>query len=455
MNREHKRGISITTAHEVMGKTKSEVATVLAGNQSLAVNIVNNEGIPNWAANPYVTISPRVARKLKLLEHCRYNYQIISCHPLVIRLGPIVGVLSTVKISPQSGLPVGKEAKLFREMFIFAARQGIFMFLFTINGINWSKGLIKGYTCIADKSAQTGPWLEKTFPFPDIVYNRLRYRHIENQPRVKKYLAKFNNAPEIHLFNSRFLEKWEIYQVLSEHMAEILPPTQLFNKLNLAIFLRKYPEIFLKPRNSSIGKGIIKIKNVAPHGYIYSEANSSHWERCFSLEGLYWQVKMVINNHGDYIIQKGIDMARLDGKIFDLRTQVQKDGSGNWVQTGVAVRVAAQNRFVTHIPNGGKAASYEEVMTKVFGSSEKVKDRFNLQLDNIREHVPHLLEQHLGLKLGILSIDVAVDTAGKMWIIEVNSKPAGFDEDHIRKRHLQYLIDYFLFLTRNNEVKRN
>jgi hypothetical protein len=37
------------------------------------------------------------------------------------------------------------------------------------------------------------------------------------------------------------------------------------------------------------------------------------------------------------------------------------------------------------------------------------------------------------LSLGVLSLDIGVDESGIMWVIEVNSKPASFDEDDIRK----------------------
>jgi hypothetical protein len=106
--------------------------------------------------------------------------------------------------------------------------------------------------------------------------------------------------------------------------------------------------------------------------------------------------------------------------------------------------VAAPKKFVTHIPNGGTSKTYEEVINKVFGKSQKA--RLDQQLHDIAKIVPVVLEESMNLSLGILSIDIGLDKTGIMQIIEVNSKPASFDENAIRKRHLEYLSDYFLYL---------
>jgi len=62
-------------------------------------------------------------------------------------------------------------------------------------------------------------------------------------------------------------------------------------------------------------------------------------------------------------------------------------------------------------------------------------------------------KKKLGLNLAVLSMDIGIDAAGKLWIIEVNSKPASFDENDIRQRHLQLLMDYFSFVAQKNKTK--
>jgi hypothetical protein len=165
------------------------------------------------------------------------------------------------------------------------------------------------------------------------------------------------------------------------------------------------------------------------------------------------KLKKYINKPKEYLVQQGINLARFNDNVFDLRTQVQKDGQGVWKLTGIGVRVAANKSFLTHIPNGGKAASYKEIITRVFGNSEAIKNKITNQIDIILRHVPNCLEKELNISLAVLSIDIGIDVYGKLWIIEVNSKPANFDEYEIRQKYLQYFNDYCLFINSKQKNK--
>ena len=54
----------------------------------------------------------------------------------------------------------------------------------------------------------------------------------------------------------------------------------------------------------------------------------------------------------------------------------------------------------------------------------------------------HCWKNDSGFTLAIVSMDIAIDPDGKVWILEVNSKPSHFDEPDIRRRHLQLLTDF-------------
>jgi hypothetical protein len=48
----------------------------------------------------------------------------------------------------------------------------------------------------------------------------------------------------------------------------------------------------------------------------------------------------------------------------------------------------------------------------------------------------------LGLHLAEASFDVGVDTSGRTWLIEMNSKPFLFDEKSIQTKARRYLLEY-------------
>jgi len=369
----------------------------------------------------------------------------------VIKNKVIVGVLTTPKKSGIHPLPEGKDSKLKREMVDAATEKGIFMYFFYPQDFSWAKETVIGHTCSYPNSKK-GEWVRGMFPLPDIVYNRLSYRKNESQREVQDLLFRLENNSNIYLFNSRFLNKWEVHNTLSHNSLSIdlVPETQLFNKDNLGGLLNKYPELFIKPTNNSIGKGIIKIKHKFDDCYLFQQADSkTKWNRCTSINQLYRSLKSIINYEDKYMIQKGIDLATFNGRVFDLRTEVQKDGKGKWVFTGVGVRIAARGKFVTHVPNGGSKADYNEIIKRVFGYA--IKEDLDRQLMNISSIIPYVLEKSLALSLGIISIDIGINKSGIMQVIEVNSKPASFDENDIRKRHLSNLNEYFLYLVNKYE----
>lgn len=357
----------------------------------------------------------------------------------------LVGVLTSGKNINQ-GIPTGKKARIFREMFLHARQKEVELFFFFPADVNWQQRTIKGLVLSGQKN-----WVIRMFPFPDIVYNRILYRNIEKTESAQKILRRFEMETGTELFNTRFLEKWEVYQAFlrSGQAADLLPDTELYSRRTLQEFCSKYSEIFLKPRNGSKGKGIIKLKrDPRGTGFLYARAESrhEHWRHCVSSDSLYRELTAIGVSEKRYLVQRGVPVATYRGRVFDIRSQVQKDGKGNWVFTGAGARVAAKNAFVTHIPNGGHLEDLERVIGEVYAGSPDSITTFADRLRKTTIMAGQILDKELGINLAILSLDVAADNEGHLWILEVNSKPASFDEDDIRYRHFEYLMDYARFI---------
>lgn len=360
----------------------------------------------------------------------------------------LIGIITTPRKKGRYPLPVGKDSRLKQEIIAIAKAKGICIIYFYPQGINLNNQTIFGHTYAAQNN-QTGHWVKGVFPLPHVIYNRLSFRRDESDKKVQKLLASLEKCPDIHVFNTRFLDKWEVYSILIQNglTKEMVPETCLFNRNNLSIMLNKYHELFLKPTNKSLGKGVIKLRYESDKRPVYwcRKYQDREWQKYHSIKDLYSFLQKKIRDK-TYLIQKGIDLATINGRVFDLRTEVQKNNEGKWVFTGTGVRIAAPGKFVTHVPNGGTKAKYEEVITSVFGHSESIKKHIEQQLTYICQTVPAVLEKGLDINLGILSIDIGINKSGHMEVIEVNSKPSSFDENDIRQRHLENLIDYFQYL---------
>lgn len=372
--------------------------------------------------------------------------------PVVPKEKVVVGVLTTPRQGSHYLLPYGRDARLKKEMTATAKAHGIFLFFFYPEGFHMGNDTVVGHALQTNKRG-TEKWITGVFRRPDIVYNRLSYRKNEVQRDIHKLLIYLQNHPQIKLFNRRFLHKWEVYKSLVNNSStcDLVPETRLFNLSNLDLMLHKYPQVFVKPMNNSVGKGIRVVRrNRAGTGYEYKPAGSDNkWKSCKLIRSLYLNLKAGMTDSRQYLIQRGLHLSEIDGRIFDLRAQVQKNGCGEWVLTGVGVRVAAPNKYVTHVPNGGSRADYDQIMMRVCNGYPRCLKNLEVQLIRICNTVPTVLEKALGMNLGILSIDIGLEQNGIMQVIEVNSKPASFDEDHIRQRHLEYLNQYFLYLSKS------
>ncbi|MEN6460845.1 MAG: YheC/YheD family protein [Syntrophomonas sp.] len=374
------------------------------------------------------------------------RYRVFQYYENNIRLGPLVGILTNR--DKHAIYPAGKNAKIFKEMFSAARNQGVFLFEFYPEGVNIKNKTIKGHSI-----DRLGKFYSSTFPFPDVVYNRIRYRVIENGKDVKRVLKIFETVPGVNVFNTRFLNKLEVYRVLKKNpsTAGIIPETALYNTNSLKYFLGKYGTIYLKPIANSRGKGIIKLGRGASGTYYVQHAAKAYSDYHPNLTQAHLKMKQYGLKPMRYLVQKAIPLATYRGRPFDLRVQVQKDAHGKWMLTGVGARVAGPNRIVTHVPNGGTAKAFDSVINEAFKESFSINNDINKQLLYITGVVPEALEKGLKLELAILSMDIGIDNNGKLWLIEVNSKPASFDEDAIRKVHTQTLVDYFIFCASNTK----
>ncbi len=387
-----------------------------------------------------IYLNTNLAKKLLVPSRSYFPYYIKEN---TIKLGPSVGIIISSK-NPNNQVPKGKQGRVYKEMIVYGKDKGLFIFIFYAEGVNWQRRSINGYTI-----NNSGKWIKGNFALPTIVYNRINYRSIESRKNIRALFKKLENEPHIYVFNTRFLNKWEVHETLHSIPAcqKFLANTMKYSRKNLRILLEKHKEVFLKPINNSRGHGIIKIISTHHNSFLYSKAdkNIPKWHSCSSFYTLFEALNRMGIKENRYLIQEGIDLAKVNNQVFDLRTQVQKDGNGRWVITGVGARIAGKNRFVTHIPNGGTAASYENVINTSYGKSSSKKTKIDQGLQTICSIIPPTLEEGLKIKLAILSLDIGVDSEGDMWLLEVNSKPASFDENDIRLKHLHYLTDYFVY----------
>ncbi len=303
--------------------------------------------------------------------------------------------------------------------------NGVRLILFAPPGINWKEQTILGL------HLESGRWVKRRLAFPAAVYNRC----YSDQRSVIERLEDVIGKKRIFNYITRF-DKWEIYKVLrSGGLGHHLPRTRPFEEDRLGRLLNAGSGIVIKPRLGRGGKGVYLLRKTAEKIQVFSglATEPAHF---LPQDREAWPVS--------HIMQQEIAMPKWDDSVFDIRILMQKDKSGSWRVSGDLSRVAVRGVFVTNVCK--KICYAEEVLVQVGFDPREVLAK----LESISFKVARLLERHF-VMLGEISVDFALDTEGKVWIIEVNGKPDrnlffALRDEELIQRILMRPLEYACYL---------
>ncbi len=346
----------------------------------------------------------------------RYNY-------------PLVGILAS---NGRKKDTFRGDVPLFKTVQEELKNYGVQSFVFTTADIHES--CITGYVYFEGYDR----WGKISFPFPDLIYNRISSRTEETLPEFLNLYHQYVQEKK-PFFNSGFFDKWKCYQVLSqeEHLQQHLPKTWVYSEeINVPSLLQLYPSLYAKPVNGHQGNGIMKL-SVSGHDYTV-QTKDAHF-LFTATEFILWLEKSL--KHHSYIIQEEVKTDKFNGCKYDLRLLCMYK-QGMYSSVGVGVRKAAKGSIMTHVPNGGEIIPFH-----------KVKDRCSIkQINRLAEQVGTILTKNFGF-IGEFSMDIGLTIDGFPYLFEVNSKPMIFDEKDIQQKRIHYLVELFLDLVNNSNIR--
>lgn len=267
-------------------------------------------------------------------------------------------------------------------------------------------------------------WLREWIPYPDLFLDRSRYHSMKRFLPASRFRKR---NPGLTFISSQLSNKWNLYAVLAEKpgIRGNLPDTALYRTFSdLLKHLQRHSTVFLKPITGTGGRGILRIRRVASGVYALSGRGRDRKimrERSMKLQQLQSVVKTKVAG-GKYLIQQGLDLRLANGSVHDYRLLIQKNGEGRWEITGCVGRVGPAGSITSNLHGGGRAAPMLELLGIWFKDQAKVK-KAAADIEAFAFRVAEALEQSYG-RLCELALDLAVDRAGHIWLLEVNSKPA-------------------------------
>ncbi|MNO85181.1 Endospore coat-associated protein YheD [compost metagenome] len=364
-----------------------------------------------------------------------------------LQLGPLLGVLISRDIPGAPERPFGPITMFCKELVNACQRQGAYVYFFTPNHIGSSPGKLTAWV-YGDK------WKQIQVPAADVFYNRLTSRKLENKPSVQHFLKEVKSRYGSHFFNEKFLDKTDVFDALGRDisLSRYLPKSySLRNFAVLKSMCAKYPIVFLKPIRGSLGKGIIRVSKLEGGAYLTlsTQVGGTKRQTFPNLAKLYSSLsgKMKFTR---YQIQQGLNLIDIDRRPVDFRALVQKNLKGKWSVTSIVARTAGSQHFVSNLARGGSLSTVKEA---IFKSSVPagLKAKIGTRLKTAALDIAHGVDKQLPSHFGELGIDLAVDTHGRIWLLEVNSKPSKNDNTPIGggkiRPSVKQVIDYARYLS--------
>ncbi|PYE52548.1 YheC/YheD family protein [Paenibacillus barcinonensis] len=344
-----------------------------------------------------------------------------------------------ILVREAAGAPPFADEYFCRRLSVESARHGLRIVVIPIPDSLNERCLRKGY--IYDWKHQK-QWQSAHIPVIDLVMNRcLRPLTRIARQQIEVYLPPACSLRK-RSWSAALPGKWDIYQALSgqSQLRRLLVPTSMVrSSIPWEIWLARWPKgLFFKPVSGTHGKNTFRLSiGETPSTWIVEGRNTGneHFHLTFQQAS---DVSSWLESHQavqKMIVQPYLELSHL-GRVFDIRALVQKNGHGRWTLTGCMVREGPEGSLTSNLHGGGTAYPADEYLTERYGT-----DQAALLLQQIRHSaalIPPLLESRFG-RLAELGLDFGTDTGGRLWMIEVNSKPGRTSFAKAKDEHIHAL----------------
>lgn len=382
---------------------------------------------PDKTYGNYLCLPENIFDKFLLIEDMALNIWIVNKD---IYLGPVIGIFETPKTLERIATG-GAEYYEIQHMKA-SISENCLSYYFSVEDIDWETENVRGITFLEESDEWGYFWL----PMPNVIYDEGVFLTKELKQLAKQIRKGFRNYPDIQFINSRNgLNKWELCERLSKYpsIRKYIPETIIYTAFDdIHPMLEKHHTIFLKSFYGSKGQEVLSVERdngmYKVHFYDYSEQELK--EFTFS-DGR--DIKEFINDFfedSDLVIQQGIRLLKFHGHNFDMRVMLQKYDKGIWECSFVTCRIAKGCSTITNVSAGGSLGVFELIYPELCSQygKELVPDKEEL-IETAITIATHI-EREFG-PFGELGMDMAIDSSGKIWLIEANAKPdKGIDLEH-------------------------
>jgi hypothetical protein len=212
--------------------------------------------------------------------------------------------------------------------------------------------------------------------------------------------------------------KWNKWRFLSnfEELKLYQPSTEPYSQFAVLELINRFNTVFVKPDDSLGGQKVIRLHREEERLIAIYESKKYIFTDIKEFDR--WL--QTIRENECFLIQQGIDLVTINGSPVDMRTIVQLNEYGKWEVTGMFAKVAKKDSVVTNVHAGGKMVSIEQYLMDA-GFNQSDRDKL----------ISHIIDMSIKISEAfstsyrnvIYALDIGLDNLGKLWMIEINTKP--------------------------------
>jgi hypothetical protein len=334
-----------------------------------------------------------------------------------LRLGPLIGLL--IAQEKMKRLLGGARDRVYCRYDRYAREAGALLLFLTPGGIDAATGTVRGYLHEAE-GTEGCRWRSVLTTLPRAIFDRCFGQEGRAKAGwVRKVAADWGAL----VFNRQHkITKLQAFDALQEYvrLSIHLPFTARLTPSTLAQAIEHCTDLYLKPNALAKGEGVYRLTRTQNGWELRGRNAAAEGPKRFEAKAdLYAQLMQTLPQGIEYVLQKGIPLATFLGNRFDFRSQVQKDGKGQWRLGGLVARIAPDGSAITSPRSGGEVAAADVALTGAFGGRAKA---ILEELERVSLLIARAIDRELG-PCAELGLDLGVTEKGAVKLIEVNGIP--------------------------------
>ncbi|GAA4072371.1 YheC/YheD family protein [Amphibacillus indicireducens] len=284
-------------------------------------------------------------------------------------------------------------------------------FYFAPSDIDFNAMLIRGYFY------EDNEWVAKIVEYPDVIYDRLRARGINQYNMIYE---EFEDIYITNEFRGNSISKLEVYDKLAtvdELQPYLIPYRKVVRVKDISHFIDQYTSIIVKPEVGSYAKGVHFVEKKGFDQYFVVEGANEKMMSQFEMLNYF----RALIKKGALIVQKYIKTRTRDGNPFDIRAHMMKGRQQSWEFAKIYPNIGVHYSTISRLPEGGYRGDLGGFILYNYG-----EDQRKILGDKIQETAILITEKFEALyseyRISDLGIDFALDEKKNLYLIEINVK---------------------------------